>query len=108
MLFKVSKKYPYLKSETEKLFQFIKDYQRVESNEEIDLPNFSDKMTKWISDTKETYGVNVIAFIYGYMNKFLNEEDKWPRIYKKKVKIIHIVMNGIMNIIIKRNAIYLI
>ncbi|ACD24299.1 hypothetical protein FDE76_17350 [Clostridium botulinum] len=83
---KLVKKYPYLKSDTEKLFQFIKDYHRLESNEEIEIPYFSDKITKWIRDTKETYGVNVIVFVYGYMNKFLNEEDKWPRTYKKKIK----------------------
>ncbi|MFL0165275.1 hypothetical protein ACJDTP_09375 [Clostridium sp. WILCCON 0112] len=83
---KLVKKYPYLKNETEMLFSFIKDYHRVISNKEIDIPNFSDKMSKWIMDTKEIYGVNIVAFVYDYMSDFLFEEDKWPRSHKKRVQ----------------------
>lgn len=83
---KLIKKYPYLKSEAEMIFLFIKDYHRVISNEEINVPNFSDKMSKWIIGTKETYGVNIIAFIDNYMWRFFDEEDRWPRSHKKKVQ----------------------
>jgi hypothetical protein len=83
---KLVKKYSYLKSETEMLFQFIKDYHRVASSEEFNIPNFSDEMTKWIYNTKEMYNVNIIAFIYNYMDRFYDETDKWQRLHKKKVK----------------------
>ena len=86
---KLVKKYSYLKGETEMLFQFIKDYHRVASSEEFNIPNFSDEMTKWIDNTKEMYDVNIIAFIYNYMDRFYDETDKWQRLHKKKVKNSH-------------------
>ncbi|WP_160687497.1 hypothetical protein [Clostridium sp. C2-6-12] len=83
---KLIKKYTYLKTQTEMLFKFIKDYHRVINNEQINIPSFSDKITKWIIDTKETYGINIVAFVHDYMGDFFFEEDKWPRSHKKKIK----------------------
>lgn len=83
---KLIKKYTYLKTQTEMLFKFIKDYHRVINNEQINVPSFSDKMTKWIIDTRETYGINIVAFVHDYMGNFFFEEDKWPRSHKNKVK----------------------
>ncbi|UYZ34955.1 hypothetical protein OD350_22310 [Clostridium beijerinckii] len=83
---KLVNKYGYLKDETEMLFQFIKDYHRITSNEGIKIPNFSDKFTEWINNTKQTYEVNVVAFVANYLNKFSGEEDRWQSSHKVLVK----------------------
>lgn len=83
---KLVNKYKYLKDETEMLFEFIKDYHRITSNEGVKIPNFSDKFTEWINDTKQTYGVNVVAFVVSYLNKFSGEEDRWQSSHKILVK----------------------
>ena len=83
---KLVNKYTYLKSETEMIFQYVKEYHRDISSKEINIPNFSDKMTKWILHTKESYGVNIVSFINQYMWNFWDEEEKWPRTHKIKVK----------------------
>ncbi len=83
---KLVNKYTYLKSEIEMIFKYVKEYHRDISSKEINIPNFSDKMTKWILHTKESYGVNIVSFINQYMWNFWDEEEKWPRTHKIKVK----------------------
>lgn len=80
------KKYPYLKSQAEMIFLFIKDYHRMKSDEEFRAPFLSDKITAWLEDTMEKHGVNIETFVYSYLNKFFDNDDMWPRTHKKKVE----------------------
>lgn len=68
------------------IFLFIKDYHRMRSDEEFSVPFISNKVTEWLETTKEKYNVNMEVFIYSYLDKFLENEDMWPRTHKKKVE----------------------
>ncbi|MBC2457012.1 hypothetical protein [Clostridium beijerinckii] len=49
-------------------------------------PFLSGKITAWLEDTMEKYGVNIEAFVYSYLNKFFDNDDMWPRTHKKRVE----------------------
>jgi len=58
------KKRPYLKDETERLYQFIKEYHAVVTKryyEYFGFPQISKKITPWLNDTYIKYNVNLAA-----------------------------------------------
>lgn len=81
---KLIKKYPYLKTQSEMIYLFIKDYHRVKSNVKVRMPIVSDDIKHWIDDTKEKYGVDMEAFVFAYLDKFFENKDMWPRSHRKK------------------------
>ena len=81
---KLIKKYPYLKTQSEMIYLFIKDYHRVKSNVKVRMPIVSDEIKHWIDDTKEKYGVDMEAFVFAYLDKFFENKDMWPRSDRKK------------------------
>ena len=80
------KRLPFLKDLTEMLFLFIKDYHRVESEQRFNfgIPSISEEISDWIDKTWEKYQVNLLAFAYGWINSFYENEDVWPSTHRKK------------------------
>lgn len=82
---KLIKKYPYLKEQSEMIYMFIKDHHRIKNNVKVRMPIVSDEIKIWIDDTKETYRVDMEAFVFNYLNKFFDNISMWPNSHKKKV-----------------------
>ncbi len=80
------KKLPFLKDQTEMLFLLIRDYHRVESEQQFNfgIPSISEEITDWIEKTWAKHQVNLLAFAYGWINRFFENEDSWPTTHRKK------------------------
>ncbi|MDF2857392.1 MAG: hypothetical protein K0Q87_3243 [Neobacillus sp.] len=80
------KKLPFLKDQTEMLFLLIRDYHRVESEQQFNfgIPSISEEITNWIEKTWAKHQVNLLAFAYGWINHFFENEDIWPTTHRKK------------------------
>jgi len=80
------KKYPFLKDQTEMLFEFIKEYHHIQSQRSyfVDLPFISEEMNNWIDSTWAKHKVNVVAFAYDWIDRFYNAEDTWPVTHRRK------------------------
>ncbi|WP_313185890.1 hypothetical protein [Lacrimispora sp.] len=76
------KKRPCLKDETERLYQFIKEYHAVVTKREYEyfgFPQISERITAWLNDTYIKYNVNLAAAIQKYLlDEFDNNVDMWP------------------------------
>lgn len=83
---KLIKKFPFLKDQTEMLFQFIKDYHHIYSHRSymLDFPYISEEFNDWIEKTREKHGVNVVAFADNWVNYFYDDEDSWPATHRSK------------------------
>ena len=81
---KLIKKFPFIKEQTELLFQFIKDYHRVKSNKE--LPYICDQMNEWMEEALKKNNVNLAAFAYEWIDKFYDDESSWPMTHRIKGK----------------------
>jgi len=83
---KLIKRFPFLKDQTEMLFLFIKDYHRVQSLKYVnmDMQFISEDVNEWIKTTWEKYQVSVVAFAYGWVNHFYDNENLWPSTHRKK------------------------
>ena len=83
---KLIKKYPFLKEQTENLYEFIKDYHRLKSEMYLDenLPFLTLGIQEWLEKTQEKYGVNIKGFVYQYIMDFYDNTDRWPVKHKKK------------------------
>ncbi len=81
------KKHPYLKSQTEMLFRFIKDHQRVRASAlgNRDVPFVTAEFAEWIEHTEAKYGVSMPAFACSYAYFFCEHNDKWPVRHRKKL-----------------------
>ncbi len=71
-----------LKDETERLYQFIKEYHAVVTKREYEyfgFPEISEKITTWLNDTYKKYNVNLAAAIQKYLiYEFDDNVDMWP------------------------------
>lgn len=76
------KKRPCLRDETERLYQFIKEYHAVVTKREyehFDFPQISEKITTWLNDTYIKYNVNLVTAIQKYLTEeFYNNVNLWP------------------------------
>lgn len=84
---KLIKQYPFLKDQTEMLYQFIKDYHRIrsiDSGDFEDVPFFTQPMGDWIKGTYAKFKVNLVEFAYSYAMTFFDNDSKWPTGHKKK------------------------
>ena len=83
------KKRPCLKDETEKLYQFIKEYHDVVAKRKYECFNFpkiSEKITTWLDDTYKKYNVNLAVAVQRYLiYEFGDNVDMWPHGSKIKV-----------------------
>lgn len=76
------KKCPFLKDQTDNLFEFLKDYHHIKSTKEI--PYICDEINDWLSHTMEKYKVNMYEFACDYADKFYENESKWPVTHRLK------------------------
>lgn len=76
------KKRSCLRDETEKLYQFIKEYHSVITKREYEnfgFPKISEKITTWLNDTYIKYNVNLAAAIQKYLTEeFYDNVDMLP------------------------------
>lgn len=77
------RKIPFIKGNTEEVFEYIKNYKQVRS-EELDLSRFADyglipSLVKWIENTYTKYNVNLISFAEDYCEYFYNNEHLWDK-----------------------------
>lgn len=77
---KLSKKHPYLKDQTEMLFQFVKDYHRIRSQPDwrTEIPFIDERINLWVEDTWTKYQVNLPAFASKWVNYFWDHDELWP------------------------------
>ncbi|WP_353957860.1 hypothetical protein [Lysinibacillus sp. G4S2] len=80
------KKNPFLKGQTEMLFNFIKDYHRIESEKELNNPSIflTGDINEWLERTWSKNKVNVWAFTSNYLLRFSDDDSLWP--VKHKIK----------------------
>jgi len=75
------KKRPCLRDQTEKLYQFIKEYHLIITKREYEnfgFPKISEKITKWLESTYSKYNVNIILVVERYLDEFGDNIDMWP------------------------------
>lgn len=85
-------KRPCLKGETEKLYQFIKEYHAIVTTREYinyGYPKISEKISYWIEETYEKYNVNISFAIDKYIDEFLDNIDMWPPRTRIKAEVIY-------------------
>jgi len=86
---KLIKKYPFIKDQTEMLFLFIKDYHQVMSQTGVtnnDKVFITEEINNWIDETWAKYRVNILEFVFNWLNYFSNNEDVWPPTHRRKSK----------------------
>ena len=83
---KLIKTMPFLRDQTEMLFQFIKEYHRILSqrNHIDDFPFISDQINEWLDMTWAKNNVSLTAFAYYWAERFLDNKDSWPATHRKK------------------------
>jgi hypothetical protein len=77
------KRCSFLKDQTEKLFDFLKDYHRIKSKI-YNMPYICDEINEWLNHTMEKYKVNMSEFASNYASKFYDDENKWPVSHRTK------------------------
>ena len=82
----VSTKFDFMRSQSEAIYDFIKERHRLESDwhEEYDEANINEEIDAWIRDTYEKHSVNIHAFCEGYIDWFFDHPEAWPKGSKKK------------------------
>lgn len=82
------KKCPSLKNQAEMLYKFIREYHIKESNAYTDqIPDISDKITKWLKDTLIKYNVNIVRACEHYLIYYSDNSDLWPA--RSRIKLEH-------------------
>jgi hypothetical protein len=73
------KKAPFLKNQTELLYQFIREYHNRETawKNKYD-PQISDSITNWLKNTLLKYNVSITGAIESYLTEFGNNPGSWP------------------------------
>lgn len=80
------KKLPFLRGQTEMLFELIKEYHHVVSQRPYfeKFPSISEDFDSWVDNTWARYKVNVVAFAHDWIMIFSNMEDSWPSSHRRK------------------------
>ena len=84
---KLIKKLPFIRDKTEMIFQFIKEYHRVESQKwggHIIL--ISEEIDDWTRGTWEKHQVDLWRFVHEWLIYFSDHEGAWTATHKKKVQ----------------------
>lgn len=82
------KKCPFIKNQAEFLYKYIREYHIKECNAyAANMPEISDKITKWLKDTLVKYNVNIARACGGYVSYFWDNPDMWPA--RSKIKLEH-------------------
>jgi len=83
---KLIKKFPFLKDQTEMLYQFVKEYHHSLSQRGYlaDFPFISEELNDWIEKTWVKHNVNVLAFANDWIDSFYDAEDSWPATHRSK------------------------
>lgn len=83
---KLIKRFPFLKDQSEMLFQFIKEYHGIQSQRNYlkDVSPFPERIGEWIEKTWTKHRVNVLAFAHDWVDCFYNAEDSWPVTHRRK------------------------
>jgi len=84
---KLIKKFPFIKSQTEMLCLFIKEYHCITSQIEYLKPgnvDICEEVNSWIQGTWMKYQVNVAAFAYDWTDCFYDNEGIWPSTHRRK------------------------
>jgi len=82
---KLIKRCPFLHDQTEMLFLFVKDHQKVQVRD-FGVPSISEEFDEWIFGAIKKYDVNIAAFARQLINSFWENEDIWPSTYRCKSK----------------------
>ncbi len=88
-----SKKYPYLSSQSEMIYRFLKEYHRISTDD--GLARFYDKtgqsvnseIGSWIDDTLKEYNVDLREFACRYLRWFSKNKARWPAGHSFKTDI---------------------
>lgn len=82
----IVKKNPFIKDDTEMLFDFIKEYHEIQSQKDLMVYDihFNDKIDNWIDQTQKMYNVNIWAFVNDYIERFSDKDNLWPVRHKIK------------------------
>lgn len=76
------KKIPFIKGNTEEVFEYIKEYKEVNTNE-IDFTFYEygrvPQLVSWIESTYKKYNINLIKFAEEWCNYFCDSEHLWDR-----------------------------
>lgn len=93
------KRFSFLKDQTEMLFLFIKDYQRVQSQQRFSfgIPTISDELNDWIVKTWAKHQVNLLAFAFDWIDYFLIMKIYGLHLIEKKARIAGESMITIIN-----------
>lgn len=82
---KLIKRCPFLKDQTDNLFEFLKDYHRIKSTTQI--PYICDEINDWLNHTMEKYKVNMYEFACEYALRFYDNENSWPVSHRMKSEL---------------------
>jgi hypothetical protein len=82
------KKNPFLKDQTEMLFEFIKDHHRIKSQPMADFDSvyISEEVNLWIHQSWTKYHVNLLTFASDYVSRFFENEESWDVKHRIKSK----------------------
>jgi hypothetical protein len=82
----IIKKNPFIKDDTELLFDFIKEYHELQSQKNLVVYDIrlNNKIDNWIKQTQKRYHVNIWAFVKDYINHFYSNDNLWPARHKIK------------------------
>lgn len=83
---KLIKKLPFLRDQTEMLFNFIKEYHQVSSQKSFEYSNvvITEEISEWIQTSWVKYGVNVFKFATEWVERFYDDEGSWPASHRIK------------------------
>ncbi len=82
---KIVKKYRFIEGQSEMVFQFIKEYYRIENSyyQNGDY-HICESINEWIDSTYKKYGVNLLRFCYKWAMDFYDNPKLWPKGHKLK------------------------
>lgn len=81
-------RFPFLKDQTEMLFQFIKEHHRAASCSHCIMGSvlIPEELNEWIEQTWRKHQVSVVQFSFDWAEYFYNNEDIWPTTHRSKSK----------------------
>lgn len=82
------KKLPFIRDKTEMIFQFIKEYHRVQSQQNWGESGIfiSEEIDDWTQGTWAKYQINLWRFVHEWLMYFSDNEDLWTATHRKKIQ----------------------
>lgn len=80
------KKYPFIRDNTEMIYEVIKQLHRIESSTRWKNYKFviSESISEWTEGAFQKHNVNLVAFADDWVINFYDQENLWPARHKKK------------------------